>query len=113
MTLDLVEEVPRHPLDIIYSFIPLLENHPSCDTSISPFRAKMCLCSLMFSIMWFFILIFFGYPVGYFFCGWYVLLCPLDACCPAFACVTSFLLKATQFPLICTRNMLEGKGLCG
>ncbi|KAF8786577.1 hypothetical protein HNY73_008273 [Argiope bruennichi] len=67
----------------------------------------------MFSIMWFFILIFIGYPVGYFFCGWYVLLCPLDACCPAFSGVTNFLLKATQFPLICTRNMLEGKGLCG
>ncbi|KFM80878.1 hypothetical protein X975_13379, partial [Stegodyphus mimosarum] len=70
------------------------------------------MCSCLFSIIWFFILIFIGYPVGYFFCGWYVLLCPLEACCPGCSGITDFLLKATQCPLHCTKRMLEGKGFC-
>ncbi|KAG8196499.1 hypothetical protein JTE90_012315 [Oedothorax gibbosus] len=71
-----------------------------------------CLCRCLFAIAWFLILIFIAYPVAFFMCGWYVLLCPLEACCPACDCITKFLLKCTQLPLICTRNMLEGKGFC-
>nr|AII97498.1 BLTX92 [Nephila pilipes] len=71
------------------------------------------MCKCLCSIVWLLILIFIGYPVGFFFAGWYVLFCPLEACCDGCSGVTGFLLKATQFPLYCTKNMMAGNGLCG
>ncbi|XP_076314425.1 uncharacterized protein LOC143226836 isoform X1 [Tachypleus tridentatus] len=72
-------------------------------------KPEMCKC--IWSVFWFFVLIFIGYPIAFFFAEWYVLLCPLGACCDGCSGIIEFLLKLTQLPLICTRNMCEGKSI--
>lgn len=66
----------------------------------------------IYSVLWFLVMICIGYPVGLLAAPFYVLLSPLEACCDGCAPLTLFLLEATQFPLICARNMVAGNAFC-
>ena len=67
---------------------------------------------LLWSIIWFIILIFIGWPLGAFFIWWYILLLPFSLCIPALKDIEDILYTAIELPGTCTEKMLAGEPLC-
>ena len=67
---------------------------------------------LIWAIIWFLILIFLGWPIGFFVAWLYVFLLPFGACIDAIKGVCDALLPVVQLPLTCAENMVAMKPLC-
>jgi len=65
--------------------------------------------NIIWFIIWLLILIFIGFWIAGFCAGFYIILLPFSVCFEPLAPVAELLLKAVQFPKICTENMLSGK----
>jgi len=63
----------------------------------------------LWSIIWFLVLWFLAWPIGFFAAGWYVCLSPFEACIDAIKSITELLMKGVQFPLEVAKHMMEGK----
>jgi hypothetical protein len=60
------------------------------------------------SVIWFIILIVFGFVVAGFCAGLYLLLSPFAACIPDLKEFTDCLLRGVQFAYFCAHNMMNG-----
>lgn len=67
--------------------------------------------SILWSIFWFFVLIFLAWPLSIFLGGWYGFLSPLTTCV-GLDQVTDILLKGANLGRTCAENIREGKSLC-
>ena len=65
--------------------------------------------NVLWAIIWFLVLWFLAWPVGFFCAGWYVCLSPIEACVDAIKTVTELLMKGVQLPLEVAKHMMEGK----
>ena len=72
----------------------------------------MAECGLFWGIIWFIILLVFGFPIGFFCAIFYVLLSPLAACCSSLSEVMNLLDRGIKLPFTCTQNMITGKAMC-
>ena len=72
--------------------------------------AELC-PGLLWSIVWFLLLLFIGWPVGFFIAWLYVFLLPFGACIGAMKGVTDTLLTLVQFPYVFAENMVAMKPL--
>jgi len=68
---------------------------------------------LIWAILWFLILIFLGWPIGFFVSWWYIFLLPFTVCIEALKEVCELLLRVVKLPLTCAENMVAMKPLCG
>ncbi|BFZ19242.1 hypothetical protein BsWGS_22281 [Bradybaena similaris] len=68
---------------------------------------------LLWSILWFLILIFLGWPIAFFIAWLYVLLIPFSACCSPLKDVCDAILKLVQLPLTCAEGIVGMKPICG
>lgn len=64
------------------------------------------------AIVWFFVLIFIAWPVGFFAGFFYVLLSPFQACCLCMKVVADFIHKGVVLPYNVASYMVAGKS-CG
>lgn len=64
--------------------------------------------NILWSIVWFLILIFIAFPVAGFCAGWYILLNPFNACCDIKG-LTDFLHKGIEFTFTSAKFMMDGK----
>jgi len=74
-------------------------------------KAELC-PGLLWAIVWFLLLIFIGWPIGYFIAGIYVLLLPFGACIEPIQGVCEALLGVVKLPFTFAENMVQMKGLC-
>jgi len=74
-------------------------------------KAELC-PGLLWAIVWFLLLIFIGWPIGYFIAGIYVLLLPFGACIEPIQGVCEALLGVVKLPFTFADNMVQMKGLC-
>ena len=65
--------------------------------------------NVLWAIIWFLVLWFLAWPVGFFCAGWYVCLSPFEACIEAMKGITELLMKGVQLPLEVAKHMVEGK----
>ena len=65
--------------------------------------------NVLWAIIWFLVLWFLAWPVGFFCAGWYVCLSPIEACLDAIKAVTELLMKGVMLPLEVAKHMVEGK----
>ena len=65
--------------------------------------------NVLWAIIWFLVLWFLAWPVGFFCAGWYVCLSPIEACLDAIKSVTELLMKGVMLPLEVAKHMVEGK----
>ncbi len=65
--------------------------------------------NVLWAIIWFLVLIFIAWPVGFFCAGWYVCCSPFEACISGCKVITEFLMKGLSFPLNVAQHMIEGK----
>ena len=75
-------------------------------------RGDIC-PGLLWGFLWFLILIFLGWPIGFFVAWWYIFLLPFSACIEPLKGVCEALLKIVQLPLTCAESMVAMKPLCG
>ncbi|CAH3045825.1 unnamed protein product [Pocillopora meandrina] len=68
--------------------------------------------NVLWAIIWFLVLWFLAWPVGFFCAGWYVCLSPIEACVDAIKAVTELLMKGVMLPLEVAKHMVEGKAGC-
>ena len=68
---------------------------------------------ILWSILWFLLLIFLAWPVGFFIAWLYVFLLPFTACIDPLKEVNEAILKVVQLPLTVTEYMLQMKPCCG
>ena len=64
------------------------------------------------AIVWFVVLIFLAWPVGFLAAFFYVLLSPFNACCNCMQTVTDFLHKGVVLPYNVATYMVQGRS-CG
>lgn len=74
-------------------------------------RGGLC-PGLLWGVVWFLILIFLGWPVGFFVAWWYIFLLPFGACIDPIKEACEVLLRLVQLPLTCAENMVAMKPLC-
>ena len=67
----------------------------------------------LWAILWFLVLIFIAWPIGFILAWLYVILLPFSACIPTIKDVSETVLKYVKLPLIVTLFMLEMKPLLG
>ncbi len=67
---------------------------------------------LLWAVIWFLLLIFIGWPIGFFIAWLYVLLLPFSACIPALKDVCDAILKVVQLPYTFAENMVNMKEGC-
>uniref|UniRef100_K1PLP8 Inner membrane component domain-containing protein n=2 Tax=Magallana gigas TaxID=29159 RepID=K1PLP8_MAGGI len=67
---------------------------------------------ILWAFLWFLILIFLGWPIGFFIAWLYVLLLPFGACIAPIKDVNQHILGVVQLPLTCAENMIAMKPLC-
>ncbi|KAJ8728628.1 hypothetical protein PYW07_006324 [Mythimna separata] len=67
--------------------------------------------NIVFSIIWFIILIFVSFWVAGICAGIYIIVLPFTVCVEALSGLTDFLLSVIQFPRYCAQAMMEGRGL--
>lgn len=65
--------------------------------------------NVLWAIIWFLVLWFLAWPIGFFCAGWYVCLSPIEACLDAIKAVTELLMKGVMLPLEVAKHMVEGK----
>ncbi|ESO90269.1 hypothetical protein LOTGIDRAFT_233807 [Lottia gigantea] len=74
---------------------------------------KAGLCpGLIWSLCWFVLLWFIGWPVAFFIAWLYVFLVPFSACIHPLKGVCDAILKIVQLPLTFAENMMSMKPLC-
>jgi len=74
-------------------------------------KAELC-PGLLWAIVWFLLLIFIGWPIGFFIAGIYVFLLPFGACIEPIQGVCEALLGVVKLPFTFAENMVQMKGLC-
>jgi len=74
--------------------------------------AELC-PGILWAILWFLILIFLGWPIGFLIAWVYVLLLPFGTCIEPLKGVCEALLGVVKLPLTCAENMMGMKPLCG
>ncbi|KAJ8720972.1 hypothetical protein PYW08_006437 [Mythimna loreyi] len=67
--------------------------------------------NIVFSIIWFIILIFISFWVAGICAGIYIIVLPFTVCVEPLSGLTDFLLSVIQFPRYCAQAMMEGRGL--
>ena len=67
---------------------------------------------ILWAIIWFLLLIFIGWPIGFFIAWLYVLLLPFSACIEAIKGVNDAILKVVQLPYTFAENMVNMKEGC-
>lgn len=67
---------------------------------------------ILWSILWFFALLFVGWPVGFLVAWFYVLISPCSACIEPMKSFCEALLKVVQLPIFFAESMVQMKG-CG
>ena len=65
--------------------------------------------NVLWTILWILLLLFIGWPVGFFCAGWYVCLSPFESCIIVCKDITEFLMKGVQLPLEIARHAAAGK----
>jgi len=75
-------------------------------------RADLC-PGLLWSVLWFLLLIFLGWPIGFLIAWLYVLLLPFSACIEPLKGVCEAILGVVKLPFTCAENMMAMKPLCG
>lgn len=65
--------------------------------------------NVLWAIIWFVVLIFIAWPVGFFCAGWYICCSPFEACISACKSITDLLMKGLAFPQNVAKHMIEGK----
>uniref|UniRef100_A0A0L8GA89 Uncharacterized protein n=1 Tax=Octopus bimaculoides TaxID=37653 RepID=A0A0L8GA89_OCTBM len=74
--------------------------------------AEIC-PGLLWAIVWFLLLIFVGWPLGFMIAFLYIFLLPFGVCLEPIKGVCDALLKVVQFPLTFAENMVAMKSPCG
>ncbi|CAH3035828.1 unnamed protein product [Porites lobata] len=64
---------------------------------------------ILWAIAWFLVLIFLAWPIGFFCAGWYVCLCPFEACIDGMKSITALLMKGVSLPFGVAHRMVKGK----
>ena len=64
------------------------------------------------SVLWFFVLIFVAWPLGFLAAVFYLILAPFAACCACMKTVTDFLHKGVLLPYNVATYMVQGRS-CG
>jgi len=72
----------------------------------------MANCGWLWSIIWFIILIIFGWPIGILCAVFFVLFSPFSACCNGCTELIQLLDRGLKLPLTCAQNMVAGKSMC-
>ncbi|XP_067653432.1 uncharacterized protein [Haliotis asinina] len=67
---------------------------------------------IIWAILWFLVLIFLGWPIGFFIAWLYVLLLPFGACISPIKDACDAILRLVQLPLTCAENMINMKPMC-
>jgi len=65
----------------------------------------------VWSLVWFLLLIFIGFPVAGFCAGWYILLAPFTVCIDGLKGLTDLLMKGINFTYFCADHMMKGTPL--
>ena len=63
----------------------------------------------LWAVIWFLVLIFLAWPIGFFCAGWYVCCSPFEACLDGCKQITDLLMKGVMLPLNVAKHMKEGK----
>ncbi|KAL8611008.1 hypothetical protein ACOMHN_042624 [Nucella lapillus] len=72
----------------------------------------MANCGWLWSIIWFIILLVFGWPIGFFCAVFFVILSPFSACCSCCNELINLLDRGVKLPLTCAQNLVSGKSMC-
>ncbi|CAL1540957.1 unnamed protein product [Lymnaea stagnalis] len=72
----------------------------------------MANCGWLWSIIWFIILIVFGWPIGFLCAVFFVIFSPCAACCSGCIELINLLERGVKLPLTCAQNMVSGKSMC-
>lgn len=64
---------------------------------------------ILWAIVWFLVLLFLAWPIGFFCAGWYVCLTPFEACIDGMKSVTTLLRKGVTLPFAVSHRMVKGK----
>ena len=67
---------------------------------------------ILWAIIWFLLLIFLAWPIGFFVAWFYVLLIPFRACSDAIGGLCDSLLNVVRLPYTCAENMVNMKPVC-
>ena len=65
--------------------------------------------NVLWAIIWLLVLLFIGWPIGFFCAGWYVCLSPFEACLEACSGITELLMRGVKFPLEVAQHCAQGK----
>ena len=91
-------------------YCPSVQNQDRQDAQGGVDQSPLTQC--FWTFFWLALLLAVAFPVGFLSIMLYVLLSPLSAPCPAMMPFVDFLLKVSQFPLLCTKYMAIAKPLC-
>lgn len=88
---------------------PYLDVWISFEESTNKHLIKMSGGQILWAIVWFLVLLFLAWPIGFFCAGWYVCLTPFEACIDGMKSVTTLLRKGVTLPFEVSHRMVKGK----
>lgn len=68
--------------------------------------------NILWSILWTLLLIFIGWPVAFFLCGFYIICMPFAACIDPCKALVEFFEKAVKLPNYFAEKITGGEEMC-